>query len=66
MNRQITSFIYSLPKEKQMWGELFLLISMKLINPKNNNDMLLEIINTKTSDGKVTTKYILNINTEED
>lgn len=66
MEHKITSLLTSLPKEKQMWGELFMWIAMYgILPPKDNQDMTLTRITTETSDGKKKTVYKLEIDMEE-
>lgn len=64
METQIVNYFLALPKQKRMWGELFLLVAMRVINPRGNQDMTLTRIVTKTSDGKRKTVYKLEIDTE--
>ncbi|MGT2895945.1 hypothetical protein ACVRZR_06140 [Streptococcus entericus] len=55
----------SLPKEKQIWGELFMWVVMYgILYPKDKQDMTLTRIVTETSDGKRKTVYKLEIDTE--
>lgn len=65
MEFQIVNFFLSLPDQKRIWGELFLLVSMRVMNPKDNQDMTLTRIVTEKSDGKRKTVYKLEIDTEE-
>lgn len=65
METQIVNFFLSLPKQKRMWGELFLLVAMRVMNPRDNQDMTLTRITTETSDGKKKTVYKLEIDMEE-
>lgn len=65
MEIQIVNFLLALPKQKRMWGELFLLVAMRVMNPRDNQDMTLTRIVTETSDGKRKTVYKLEIDTEE-
>lgn len=65
MERKITALLAALPKQKRMWGELFLLVAMRVMNPRDNRDMTLTQIVTETSDGKRKTVYKLEIDTEE-
>lgn len=65
MDLQIITFLSSLPKHKRMWGELFLLVAMRVLNPRDNQDMRLTRVVTETSDGKRKTVYNLEIDTEE-
>lgn len=65
MDAQIVNFFLALPKQKRMWGELFLLVTMRVMNPRENRDMTLTRIVTETSDGKRKTVYNLEIYTEE-
>lgn len=65
METQIVKFLLSLPKQKRMWGELFLLVAMRAMNPRDNQDMTLTRIVTETLDGKRKMVYKLEIDTEE-
>lgn len=65
MDLQIITFLSSLPKHKRMWGELFLLVAMRVLNPRDNQDMRLTRVVTEVSGGKRKTVYKLEIDMEE-
>lgn len=65
MDVQIVNFLLALPKHKRMWGELFLLVVMRVLNPRDNQDMRLTRGVTETSDGDRKTVYTLEIDAED-
>lgn len=65
MEKELVNFFLSLPKEKRMWAELFLLVAMRMLNPKDNRDVILSRTVVATPNGERKTTYILEVYMEE-
>ncbi|RFE01117.1 hypothetical protein [Streptococcus parauberis] len=62
MEKEILTFLKSQPKQKRLFRELFLYVSMRLLNPNANEDIFVTRSVTVSSKGSKKTVYTLEIN----